>query len=50
MTYTTTNNITLLRSRVLTDWNDAETRLIFNPPEGQNYSKPKIPKKAENSD
>ncbi|KAK7622194.1 alpha-N-arab-like proteininofuranosidase [Phyllosticta citricarpa] len=38
MTYTTADNITLLRSRILTDWNNAERRLIFKPPKGQNYS------------
>lgn len=38
MTYTTNNNITLLRSEILTDWNAAETRLIFAPPPGLNYS------------
>lgn len=54
MTYTTNDNITLLRSQTLTfvqptassmwaltfhrDWNNAETRLIFDPPTGLNYS------------
>lgn len=32
MTFTLTDNITLYRTQTLTDWNDAETRLIFNPP------------------
>merc|ERR1712036_26970 len=39
MTYTTNDNITLLRSPVLTDWNNAERKLLFEPPVGQNYSK-----------
>ncbi|KAF2876763.1 glycosyl hydrolase [Massariosphaeria phaeospora] len=38
MTYTTNDNITLLRSRVLTDWNNAEQKLLFKPPPGLNYS------------
>lgn len=38
MTFTLTDNITLYRTQTLTNWNDAETRLIFNPPFGFNYS------------
>lgn len=38
MTYTTSTDVTLLRSTVLTDWNSAESRVIFQPPEGTNYS------------
>ncbi|KAF2477792.1 uncharacterized protein BDR25DRAFT_364760 [Lindgomyces ingoldianus] len=38
MTYTTNDNITLLRSRVLTDWHSAEKRLLFQPLKDMNYS------------
>ncbi|KAF2720116.1 glycoside hydrolase family 43 protein [Polychaeton citri CBS 116435] len=38
MTYTTATNITILRSQVLTDWNNADVKLAFQPPEGQDYS------------
>ncbi|KAF2147401.1 glycoside hydrolase family 43 protein [Aplosporella prunicola CBS 121167] len=38
MTYTTNNDITLLRSSGLTDWDNAEKKVIFTPPAGQNYS------------
>ncbi|KAF2005847.1 glycoside hydrolase family 43 protein [Amniculicola lignicola CBS 123094] len=38
MTYTTNDNITLLRSNELTNWNDAESRLIFKPEPGLPYS------------
>ncbi|GAM85845.1 hypothetical protein ANO11243_038530 [Dothideomycetidae sp. 11243] len=38
MTYTTNDNITLLRSSSLTDWDNAEVKLVFAPPTGQNYS------------
>lgn len=38
MTYTTNTNITILRSAVLTDWNNADVKLAFNPPPGMNYS------------
>ena len=38
MTYTTTTNITILRSHDLVDWSDAEVKLAFDPPPGQNYS------------
>nr|POE78018.1 extracellular exo-alpha-(1->5)-l-arabinofuranosidase [Quercus suber] len=38
MTYTTNDNITLLRSSTLTDWNDADIKLVFDPPAGQDYS------------
>ncbi|KAG9657846.1 Arabinanase/levansucrase/invertase, partial [Aureobasidium melanogenum] len=38
MTYTTNSNITILRSSVLTDWNNADVKLAFNPPPGMNYS------------
>lgn len=38
MTYTTNDNITILRSSTLTDWNTAETKLAFSPPPGMNYS------------
>lgn len=38
MTYTTNDNITMLRSSVLTDWNNADVKLVFNPDYGYNYS------------
>jgi GH43 family beta-xylosidase len=38
MTYTNNENVTLYRSDVLTDWNEAESKLIFKPPPGLNYS------------
>ncbi|GAB1725175.1 hypothetical protein NU195Hw_g6895t1 [Hortaea werneckii] len=38
MTYTTTTNITILRSQDLVDWSNAEVKLAFDPPPGQNYS------------
>lgn len=38
MTYTTVTNITIMRSPVLTDWSEAEVKLAFDPPPGQNYS------------
>lgn len=38
MTYTTNDNITILRSSVLTDWDNADVKLAFDPPPGMNYS------------
>lgn len=38
LTYTTATNITLLRSRSLVEWEDAESKLAFQPPEGKDYS------------
>ena len=38
MTYTTNDDVTLLRSKVLTDWNNAESKALFTPPPGMNYS------------
>ncbi|KIV93041.1 hypothetical protein PV10_04286 [Exophiala mesophila] len=38
MTYTTHDNITILRSNTLTDWHDAETKLAFSPPPDTEYS------------
>ncbi|KAF2742724.1 glycoside hydrolase family 43 protein [Sporormia fimetaria CBS 119925] len=38
MTYTTNSDITLLRSRILTNWNNADRKTLFLPPPGQNYS------------
>ncbi|KAI9727302.1 MAG: hypothetical protein M1828_006921 [Chrysothrix sp. TS-e1954] len=38
MTYTMNTNITLLRSKVLTDWNNAESKLLYEPPTGKPYS------------
>ena len=38
MTYTTNDNITMLRSKRLTDWNSAESKLAFKPQPGLNYS------------
>lgn len=38
MTFTLTSNITLYRTRTLTDWNNAETKLLFKPPNGTAYS------------
>ena len=32
LTYTTNTNITILRSKTLTDWNDADVKLAFDPP------------------
>ncbi|KIX09779.1 uncharacterized protein Z518_00860 [Rhinocladiella mackenziei CBS 650.93] len=37
MTYTTNDNITILRSSVLTDWNNADIKLAFAPPENTSY-------------
>ncbi|KAK7180219.1 hypothetical protein DPSP01_014529 [Paraphaeosphaeria sporulosa] len=38
MTYTTNDDVTLLRSQVLTDWNNVESKVLFTPPPGKNYS------------
>lgn len=38
MTFTTSSNITMLRSSSLTDWSNAEEKLVFDPPPGTNYS------------
>lgn len=38
MTYTTATDITILRSQDLVDWSNAESKLAFDPPAGQNYS------------
>ncbi|KAL2416610.1 hypothetical protein ABEF95_006145 [Exophiala dermatitidis] len=38
MTYTTNDNITILRSSVLTDWNNADVKLAFLPPTNTSYS------------
>ncbi|KAJ4341152.1 hypothetical protein N0V87_001890 [Didymella glomerata] len=38
MIYTNNVNITLQRSKVLTDWNNAESKLLFQPSPGMNYS------------
>lgn len=38
MTYTTATNITLLRSRSLVDWENADSKLAFEPPEDEDYS------------
>lgn len=38
MTHTTNDNITILRSADLTSWDDADVKLAFNPPPGQDYS------------
>lgn len=38
LTYTTATNITIYRSPSLTDWTDADAKLAFDPPPGQNYS------------
>lgn len=38
MTFTNNDNITLYRSKILTDWNNAESKLLFAPPPGMNYS------------
>jgi len=38
MTYTTNTNITMLRSSSLTDWDNADVKLAFDPPPGMNYS------------
>ena len=38
LTSTTNDNITMRRSSVLTDWNNADVKLVFNPPKGYGYS------------
>jgi hypothetical protein len=38
MRYTTATNITILRSKILADWNNAEAKLAVQPPMGKNYS------------
>jgi len=38
MTYTTNDNVTILRSSVLTDFSNADAKAAFVPPPGQNYS------------
>lgn len=38
MTYSTNDNITILRSGVLTDWNSADVKLVFKPPVNTTYS------------
>jgi GH43 family beta-xylosidase len=38
LTYTTGTNVTILRSPYLTDWTNADAKLAFDPPTGQNYS------------
>lgn len=38
MTYSTNDNITILRSSVLTDFENADVKLAFDPPAGYNYS------------
>lgn len=36
--YSTNTNIMLYRSKVLTDWNDADSKTLFDPPNGTAYS------------
>lgn len=38
LTYTNNVDITLFRSKSLTDWAGAESKLVFKPPPGMNYS------------
>lgn len=38
MTYTTQDNVTLLRSSTLTNWNSAEVKLVIQPPENTSYT------------
>ena len=38
LTYTNNEDITLFRSKSLTDWQGAESKLVFKPPPGMNYS------------
>ena len=38
MTYTNNVNVTLWRSRSLTDWAEAESKTIFHPEPNQAYS------------
>ena len=38
LTYTTATNITIWRSRSLVDWENADSKLAFQPPEGEDYS------------
>jgi len=38
MTYSLNDNITLFRTKTLTNWNNAESKLLFLPEPGQPYS------------
>lgn len=38
LTYTTATNITILRSQSLVDWESADIKLAFQPPEDEDYS------------
>jgi GH43 family beta-xylosidase len=38
MTYTTNDNITILRSPMLSNWDNADVKLAFTPPPDTNYS------------
>lgn len=38
MLYTTADNITILRSPILTDWDNADVKLAFKAPEDTNYT------------
>ncbi|KAF1848369.1 glycoside hydrolase family 43 protein [Cucurbitaria berberidis CBS 394.84] len=38
LTYSNNVNVTLFRSKSLTDWDGAESKLVFAPPPGMNYS------------
>lgn len=38
LTYTTNSDIKLFRSKILTDWNNAENKTLYTPPLGMNYS------------
>lgn len=38
MTYTTNDNVTILRSSTLTDWNTADVKLAFKAPENTSYT------------
>jgi len=38
MTYTTSTDVTLLRSAILTDWNNADSKQLWLPPTGEPYS------------
>lgn len=38
MTFTTATNITILRSKSIVEWGGAESKLAFEPPDGEAYS------------
>lgn len=38
MLVTTNDNVTILRNKILTDWNSAEVKLAIQPPENKSYT------------